>query len=187
MARLDTAVNIMTQASSITPAHNGHYTLHMEGLFTHPHWVAFLFSSLAQRNISVVSGRASQNTAQVWDAGFELNFDQSAAAPDCLNYVELAHEGTLSGDKELPRLSSFNIAQHPKGLEVRLNGPDQIGFLGRMLRRIALLGLFPTEIEIDTVSGAIHDRIVFRTIGGAKVSQSVQSQLQNLLQELVTA
>src|SRR3712207_526873 len=116
----------MSHTAKISSSSIGLHTLHMEGNFVHPHWVAFLFSSLSQHNISVVSGRALQDATQAWDASFQLNFKQSQALPFSLDYIELAHRGSLTGDTEQPRLSSFNIVQRHYGLELHLVGPDQI-------------------------------------------------------------
>jgi len=176
----------MAQNSTIARSHTGQHELHLTGHFQHPHWVAFLFTALAAQHISIVSGRALQDANQEWDARFELNFDRSTSTPDALDYIALTGQTSMPADTAQPQLTSYTLTPRASGLEVQLIGPDQIGFLGRILRRISLLALFPVDIQIATVAGSIKDRITFRAIGGGPVSEGVLSMLDNLLKEMVT-
>jgi hypothetical protein len=89
-------------------------------------------------------------------------------------------------DVGAPQLRKFQITRRvDSGLEVALEAADQIGFLGRVLGRLSLLMLFPTEIEINTVSGTIRDRLVLRGIGGSPPTATAQSSLETLLRALV--
>ena len=171
--------------SNLTRSPTGLYELHIEGRFAHPHWISFLFSGLSQQKISIVSGRAEQNARLEWNARFDLDFRLSMAVPRNLDYVAMAEKNPPATDAEMPRLSKFEVKGHARGIEVLISGPDQVGFLGRLMRKLSLLALFPVEIDIDTVSGVISDRIVLQTIGGGAVSESVRTALGTLLRDLV--
>jgi hypothetical protein len=176
----------MTPESSITRTMSGSYELHLKGRFSHPHWVAFLFSGLAEAQVSVISGRASQSGIQEWDARINLDFRRCTLAPGTFDYVALAQRKPAAMDMSVPRLTSYEIMRRrDQELEVRLEGPDQIGFLGRFLGRMALLMLFPSDIEINTVAGVIRDRVVFRGVGGAVPTPEAQQSLDTLLRGMV--
>lgn len=175
----------MTPQSSLLRLPNGLYSLSIKGSFTHPHWMAFLFAGLAGASVSVVSGRAIQSDIG-WDAQINLDFSRSTGTPESLDYVAMALQKPASADVGAPQLLKFHIIRRAdSSLEVTLEGADQIGFLGRVLGRLSLLMLFPTEIEISTVSGLVRDRLVLRGIGGAPPTAMAQSSLETLLRALV--
>lgn len=179
----------MTPQSSISPLHNQQYELKINGRFTHPHWLAFLFSGLSAARVSVVSGRAAQVETQ-WDARCILDFTGSDAAPNSLDYVTLALQRPASvgvgGGAGALALGRYQIARRQdQSLEVWLHGPDQIGFLGRVLSRLSLIMLFPTEIDINTRAGQIQDYMVFRGIGGMAPNDDAQKSLDILLKSCV--
>lgn len=177
----------MTPQSTLLRLPNGLYSLSIKGQFTHPHWMAFLFAGLAMSGISVVSGRAVQAESG-WDAQISLDFSRSNAKPEALDYVAMALQKPLTTDATAPILIKFQITRRvDSSLEVALEGPDQIGFLGRILGRLSLLMLFPTEIEINTVSGTVRDRLVLRGIGGTPPTAVAQSSLETVLRALVRA
>ncbi|RYG72996.1 hypothetical protein EON80_03635, partial [bacterium] len=123
--------------------------------------MAFLFSGLAASAVSIVSGRAMQGASGVWDARLTLDFTSVVVRPESINYVGLALQKPALTDARAPKLTRFQIARRiDRSLEVTLDGPDQIGFLGRVLGRMSLLMLFPVEMEIATVTGNIRDKIV---------------------------
>lgn len=159
----------------------------MQGLFPHPHWIAFLFSGLAESQISVVSGRALRDDNHSWDARLPLDFSRARATPEALDYVALAQRKPATADMVVPRLSRFEVLRLRDGaLQMILEGPDQIGFLGRLLSRVSLLTLFPIDIEINTDAGTIRDRIVMRGIGGSAPVATTEEALATLLRGLVS-
>lgn len=177
----------MTPQTSLSPLPNGHQELKISGHFTHPHWMAFLFSGLAKEGVSIVSGRAGQRGTE-WQAQWILDFARSQAAPDALDYATMALQRGASGAAGAPHLSRYQIARRAdESLEVWLFGPDQIGFLGRVLSRLSLIMLFPTAIEVDTMAGQIRDYGVFRGIGGAAPNAEAERALGVLLKGCVGA
>jgi hypothetical protein len=178
----------MTPQSTLTRLPTGLHELKITGNFTHPHWMAFLFSGLAASGVSIMSGRAMQNGNGIWEARLSLDFTSVVVRPEGIDYVSLALQKPTQTDAKAPRLTKFQISRRiDRSLEVTLDGPDQIGFLGRVLGRMSLLMLFPIEIEITTVSGNIRDKVTVRGIGGAPPDESAKTSLETMLRVFVTA
>jgi hypothetical protein len=178
----------MTPTATISPSALGHQELIIEGLLPHPLWVGFLFTGLAQWQISVISGKAVQTDVQHWQSRFTLDFSCSRATPQNLDYIMMAQRRSSSIDVQNPKLNRYEVFRRPDlALEVRLEGPDQIGFLSRLLGRFSLLMLFPAEIEINTVAGVIRDRVVFKGLGGTVLDDNARTALDTLLRGFVTA
>ncbi len=178
----------MTPRSSLSHLANGSYELSIYGFFPHPHWMVFLFSGLADSKVSVLSGKAIQDSTRRWDATFRLDFKHSDATPEYMDYVALAQTKSLLSGTGMPKLTAFRLARkRDEGIEVHLEGPDQVGFLGKLLSQASLLALFPVEMEVNTVSSHIQDRIVFRGFGGLAPDAHADVALKNLLNNLVEA
>ncbi len=177
----------MPLESSISSTAEGLHELSMHGRLHRPHWVAQLFASLSQLHVSIISGRARQIKGGEWESKFILNFSNSSADPKGLDYSTLA-EQTPSGERGAPpKLSYFEIIRRSDQLiELRLEGPDQIGFLASMLNRVSGLALFPAELEIDTVGGKIKDCIVLRGIADRGPSEAAFQSLDRILRSFMT-
>lgn len=178
----------MAPTFRLNPTGGDLHELVIAGRFRHPHWVAFLLAGLAEQRVSVVSGRASQLAPQQWEAKFLLDFQGASSEPHRVDFVGLAeNERRLSGHPP-PEVTGFFVTRRPdKALELRLEGPDQIGFLGRMLAKLCMLMLFPSELRIDTVQGRIEDVIVLRGAAGSPPTESLRGSLENMLVGLARA
>jgi hypothetical protein len=162
---------------------SGGYQLGLEGEFLHPHWVAFLFSGLSANRVSVVSGTAQQRSLATWSAAFQLDFTQSPAIPEQVDYLGLTDQEQLPLSLEVPTISTFQVLRRgDESLEVRVQAPDQLGFLGRFLGKLCMLGLFPVEMAIDTPGGRIQDSLVFRGIAGLPPNEATRQRLESVLQ-----
>lgn len=172
----------MALHSTLSMATGSLHELWLHGRISHPHWLVFLLSGLAASNVSVISGRATQ-TALDWDARLVLDFRGALNEPSELDYSALAEKKPITPTTASPRLTRHSVSRRADGnLEVNVEGPDQIGFLGRFLGRLSLIMLFPIEIEINTVLGKIHDRVVLCSIGGTAPDESAKTSLERLLQ-----
>ncbi len=180
-------INMVRSTSSLAPQAtlsrlaSGQYELKIKGRLTHPHWMAFLFSGLSAAGVSVVSGRAAQDETG-WDARWILDFTRSESAPESLDYVAMSLKKPDTFTVGAPVLSGYQIVRRgDQSLEVQLQGPDQIGFLGRVLSRLSSIMLFPIAVEVETPAGQLRDTIVFRGIGGMAPNADAQKSLDILL------
>jgi len=177
----------MPLESTISSTPEGLYRLSLHGRLHRPHWVAQLFSALAQLRISIISGEASQEKGGEWTSSFLLDFADSSADPHHLNYTAFTEQPATGERHAAPRLSRFEITRRPDQLiELRLEGPDQIGFLASVLARVSGLALFPSKLEIDTMAGKIKDSIVLRGIGDRGPSEAAYQSLDRMLKSFVS-
>jgi hypothetical protein len=167
---------------------DGFVEVGLRGEFSHPHWLAYLLRGLSEGQVSLVSGRAVQSDTLEWDARIVLDFRPSQLQPEKLDYVTLAHQRMEMATLAAPQLGSFRIARRSDlQLEVHLEAPDQVGFLGRLLTRVSSLGLFPSEMEIATVGGRIKDRLVLRGILNKAPTDTVQKSLEAMFRLMTTS
>ncbi|HUB68157.1 MAG TPA: hypothetical protein VL981_11795 [Candidatus Methylacidiphilales bacterium] len=178
----------MPLESTISSTADGLYQLKLYGRLHRPHWVAQLFSALARLQISVISGEATQEKGGEWKSSFFLDFSGSSADPHQLNYSAFAEQSPSDERHLTPKLNSFELSRRPDQLlEVRLEGPDQIGFLASFLARVSGLALFPSKLEIDTMAGQIKDCIVLRGVGDRGPSEAAYQSLNRMLKSFLPA
>lgn len=168
---------------------DGLYALELCGRF-YPGWSGSLANGLAQHGIGIVRGFARKREALRWEAGFELEPTPRGDSPLALDYLELASRPLPSGARVAVSLDRFelrNSAAHSGCIELRLEGPDQVGFLGAMLKRFAFLALFPEEMAIDTCAGRVQDVFWLKGIGRTVPSDESRGALGRVLRRLELA
>lgn len=178
---------LMPLESTISAKSDGMVELRLEGSNYLPHWIVGLFAALSRQRVSIVSGQATQGVPGEWKSCFVLDFSKSSADPGQLNYVVFA-EQTLhtSGETAAPRLTRFELLRRADQLlELKLEGPDQVGFLASILSRVSLLALFPSRLEIDTRQGQIKDVIVLRGIGDKGPGEAAYKHLERMLKSFL--
>jgi hypothetical protein len=178
----------MPLTSSITKTAEGLYELSMSGRLHRPHWVVQLFAALSQLHVSICSGYATQDDAGGWQSKFVLDFSNSSANPQELDYATFT-EQTATGDRSgTPKLSRFELKRRAdQFLVLKVEGPDQIGFLAAILNRVSILSLFPSSLEIDTYKGEIRDAIVLRGISGRGPSDAAYQTLERMLRAFIVS
>jgi hypothetical protein len=180
-----TAETTAETTALLRPCEDGLHELDLTGVFAHPHWLAFLCGGLAAAGVSVVSGQARRDSPLRWQGRLVLDGRGATTPVTDLDVVALAGTRPMIRDIGSPALTSFQIRRRLDGqLDLQVDAPDELGFLGRLLRRVALLTLVPTEIEIATVRGTIQDRVVLGGIGTAPPSDEVLASLREMLTAL---
>jgi hypothetical protein len=154
----------------------------LSGRYQHPHWLAHVCSGLTDRGISVMAGRAARRAAGEWDA--HLDVDLSGAVVPTLpeDVHALAAPTRRRNDRVELRLASVRLARLADGfLALDVTAPDELGFLGRLLRRVSLLSLYPVEVQVATHGGTVHDRLVLAGIGSSRPSEDIGEVLEQVL------
>ena len=176
----------MSLESTLTPTADGCHQLSLHGRLHRPHWVAQLFAALSHLHVSILSGYASQIKGGEWTSKFLLNFDNSSSDPNKLDYNALAEQPLPAERATTPKLTRFYLLRRADQLiELRVEGPDQLGFLAAILGRVSGLALFPSELEIDTVGGNINDCIVLRGIADRGPSEAAFQSLDRMLKSFI--
>src|SRR4051794_20289769 len=159
----------------------GRAALSMEGGFEHPFWLAQLGGALADDGVSIISGSATRTSDHAWLACFEL--DTSRASPTfgargiafSLRQPPIRAAGTV-------QLIGWTVQRRGGGLlELRIQADDSVGFLGRLLQRLALLAQIPVELHIRTEAGRIDGEFLLARVGGAAPTKEVEEALAHLL------
>jgi len=186
--------------SSITARSDGCHDLTLHGQIHRPHWVAQLFATLLEYQVSVISAHATQLKQGEWKSRFVLDFSKSSAHPGHLDYSALCEKNsniersvTLSlrkfggtSEMKLPKLSRFEIQRRPDQLiELKLEGPEQAGFLASILVKVSGLALFPAALDVITLKGEIRETIVLRGIGEKGPSDAVYQSLERMLRSFI--
>ncbi len=159
------------------------HQLELEGTCRNPYWITALFQGLSDYRISIVSGQASLAASNEWRGRFHLDCSDCSSDVTRIDYSAMTERSSATLlVAETPLLSAFKVSRRPdQSLDLRIDAPDQRGFLGKILARISGLGLFPVAMEIGTVNNRINDRLVFRGIGGMVPGESIPKALETLL------
>jgi len=140
-------------------------------------WLGNLAAGLSRRGVSIVRGSAERQ-GRGWRAAFEVVADESQAGhPKDLDFVAFALEEAGDGSEPV-QLESFvlNVPRRSSAIELTVRGRDRRGFLAALLERLALLGLFPERISVETVHGSAADTFWLHSLGGsAPTSRSVDA------------
>jgi hypothetical protein len=164
----------------VLPAQDGLHRLELAGVFAHPHWLAFLCGGLSAAGVSVVSGSAKRTAPLRWESHFLV-----AGPVVGLDPVALAASRPTARDATPPALAAHEVVRRQDGqVELRVGAPDELGFLARLLSRLSVLTLVPSELHIATVRATVQDRFVLGGIGGAVVSDEAVGALHELLTSL---
>jgi len=154
----------------------------LSGRYQHPHWLAHVCGALGDRGISVTAGHALRRSAGEWEGHLDLDASASTVPTGPADLPALAAITRRRNDKEELRLSSVTLARLDDGfLRLDVSAPDELGFLGRLLRRVSLLGLYPVEVRVATRVGTVQDRLVLAGIGSTRPSQDIGDVLEQVL------
>ena len=66
-------------------------------------------------------------------------------------------------------------------LMLTLEAPDSLGLLGSLLTRLALLGLVPVELHIETKAGRAYDSLWLGATGGGPPSDDARDAVAQVL------
>jgi hypothetical protein len=107
---------------------------------------------------------------------------EDAIDPRTLDFAALCAEPNPETKSPL-RLESFvlTLPRRSAAVELTVRGPDRTGFLATLLERLALLGLFPERISVETVHGMAADTLWLHSVGGQRPTDRAIDALREFL------
>jgi hypothetical protein len=153
----------------------------LEGFFR-PAWMAGLCGGLAERRVSIDRAHATRAGDGSWLAELDISPPYGIDAAR-IPYVELADSERTDDSGEL-RLKSFQLDESPDHggtLKLAFAAKDSLGLLGRMLGLLAMLGLFPVAMRIETHQGHARDVLWLSGLGRSLPSAQARQSLERVL------
>jgi len=162
------------EGCQVTESPGGRLQVRMSGLL-YAGWSSRLAGALAQRRISVVSGRGARRAGNVWDVELLLEPLDKSVDAWALDYLRLARDGKPPADGEAANLvlDSFTLTRTADELVVDVEAVDRIGFLDTILRVFAFYSLFPRELRIETRGQKVRDQFRLQSLGGTAPSLQI--------------
>ena len=131
-------------------------------------WLAHLSCRLAEQQISIDHVHARLTGDQIWIAELHLLGHDARTDPLAIDYTALAEETDIQ-TKPVFVIDSYRLLESRDfggSLMLTLEAPDSLGLLGSLLTRLALLGLVPVELHIETTNGHAYDSLWLSAAGG---------------------
>ncbi len=122
-------------------------------------WLANLSCRLAEQQISIDHVHARLNAEYIWIAELHLLGLGQAKDPLNIDYVARAEEADIS-TRPVFAIETYRLLEsrdYGGTLMLTLEARDSLGLLGSLLTRLALLGLVPVELHIETKAGRAYD------------------------------
>ena len=146
-------------------------------------WLASLSCRLAERKISIDHVHARRTADYIWIAELHLRGSEHAQDPFGIDYAALAEETDIS-TKPVFVIDSYRLLEsrdYGGTLMLTIEAPDSLGLLGSLLARLALLGLVPIELHIETKAGRAHDSLWLHATDGAAPASDAHAALSQVL------
>lgn len=153
----------------------------LEGYFK-PAWMVGLCGGLSDRRVSIERAHATRTAEGGWHAELDVS-PPSELDLESLPYIELT-DSERSTDEGTLVLESFQLTgspDHGGTLKLTFDAPDSLGLLGRVLGILAMMGLFPIELQIETRAGYAHDTLWLSGLGRAAPSPLAHQNLERML------
>jgi hypothetical protein len=146
-------------------------------------WLANLSNRLADWQISIDHVHARLTSDSIWIAELHLLGLGHGNVPLDIDYVALAEETDIR-TKPAFVIDSFRLLEsrdYGGTLMLTLEAPDSLGLLGSLLTRLALLGLVPVELHIETRAGRAFDSLWLCAAGGGPPPSDAHNAVAQLL------
>lgn len=176
------AARVAGQASQVVELSRG--TAHVELKGELPlGWCGNLAGALSRRGVSILRGNAERDGA-AWSVSIDV-IAEDGTDPREIDFAALASEPSPEAPDSL-RLESFVLTLPRRGqaVELTVRGPDRRGFLATLLERLALLGLFPQRMSVETVHGMATDTLWLQSVGGEQPTDRSVDSLREFLRSV---
>ncbi len=146
-------------------------------------WLANLSCRLAEQQISIDHVHARLTGDQIWIAELHLLGLGQVADPLSIDYAALAEEAEVS-TRPVFVIDSYRLLEsrdYGGSLMLTLEAPDSLGLLGSLLMRLALLGLAPVELHIETKAKRAYDSLWLCASGGGPPTSDARDAVAQVL------
>jgi hypothetical protein len=146
-------------------------------------WLANLSCRLAEQQISIDHVHARLTAEDIWIAELHLLGVGLAEDPLGIDYAALAEETDIS-TKPVFVIDTYRLLEsrdYGGTLMLALEAPDSLGLLGSLLTRLALLGLVPVELHIETKAGRAYDSLWLCAAGGGPPTNDARDAVAQVL------
>ena len=171
--------------SSVIPLSALSARVRMEGYFK-PTWMAGLCGGLSERHVSIERVHATRSADGAWHAELDVS-PPSTLDLASVPYVELA-DADFRTELGALQLESFQLTEsddHDGSLRLSFEAPDSLGLLGRVLGMLAMMGLFPVAMQIETRGGRARDTLWLSGMGRAAPSGQARQNLERTLHSML--
>lgn len=146
-------------------------------------WLAHLSSRLAEQQVSIDQVHARLTSDQIWIAELHLFALDAGADPLAIDYSALAEETDIRTEPAfvVDTFCLLHSRDYGGSLMLTLEAPDSLGLLGSLLTRLALLGLVPVELHIETRFGRAYDSLWLSAAGGGHPTGDALDAVMQLL------
>ncbi|HKO46192.1 MAG TPA: hypothetical protein VJV79_00625 [Polyangiaceae bacterium] len=146
-------------------------------------WLANLSCRLAELQVSIDHVHARLTADDIWIAELHVLGSKQAQDPLGIDYAALAEETDI-GAQPVFAIDSYRLLEsrdYGGTLMLTLEAPDSLGLLGSLLARLALVGLVPVELHIETKAGRAYDSLWLHAADGTPPTSELRGTLCRLL------
>jgi len=139
---------------------------------------------LAEQRISIDHVHARLGADRIWIAELHLLSLPAAVDPLAIDYSALAEEPDKMTESAFG-IDSYRLLEsrdYGGSLMLTLEAPDSLGLLGSLLTRLALLGLVPVELHIETSAGRAFDSLWLCAAGGGSPTGDARDAVLQVLE-----
>jgi hypothetical protein len=144
-------------------------------------WCSAFAMSAAQHRLWIISGRARRDR-NLWEAEFHVEAPHREADGVAERYARLLDGPT--GWVQLHRvvLLRNEVERETSGrLSVRVRAHDRVGLLASLLDKLAEVGLFPDELDLETPHGVAEVCLQLSGFGGQRPTFETEHALRTTL------
>lgn len=146
-------------------------------------WLANLSCRLAEQQISIDHVHARLTADSIWIAELHLLGLGTSVDPLAIDYATFAEETDIRTEPVFV-IDSYRLLEsrdYGGSLMLTLEAPDSVGLLGSLLIRLALLGLVPVELHIETKAGRAYDSLWLCGAGGEPPTSDARDAVAQVL------
>jgi hypothetical protein len=149
-------------------------------------WAGNLSLHCCVSRIAILDGEARRVAERFWVGTFRIATAVGATSPSGFDFLQMARRRpAVIPILTAPRIVSTEIDAGAEGRasSIEVVGHDEVGFLARVLQKIASCGLEPESVSLRTTDDGIAiDRFVLRDLDGTPASHGALTRVAGRLQ-----